>query len=204
MKELFNDAITKVNNKLLAVNKILNNISKINNNLYELVVDYCNNVENFNYEPYDLKYPYYGMKDEIMCIVNVINHLIALSKAFKEINYVNNDFELALKDLIDEEKNFLITYGMIFFEPFAWENWQEFATSKLKNRHELANAVLLSISLVQAENPEELLDNFYNTELLSYEVRTDIMDFIATNHIEQASINIYFNQKIVQNMALML
>ena len=182
MKELFNDAITKVNNKLLAVNKILNNISKINNNLYELVVDYCNNVENFNYEPYDLKYPYYGMKDEIMCIVNVINHLIALSKAFKEINYVNNDFELALKDLIDEEKNFLITYGMIFFEPFAWE----------------------SISLVQAENPEELLDNFYNTELLSYEVRTDIMDFIATNHIEQASINIYFNQKIVQNMALML
>ena len=204
MEEVFNNAVIKVNNKLLVINKLLVNISQIDNNLQELVSDYCNNVEDFNYEPYNFKYPYYGMKEEIMCIVNVINYLIALSRAFKEINYINKDYEIALKDLIDEERNFLITYGMIYFEPFSWNNWQEFATSKLKNRHELANAVLLSISLVQAENPEELLDNFYNTELLSYDVRTDIMDFIASNHISQDSIKLYFNQKIVNNLALML
>ena len=195
MEEIFNNAIIKLNNKLLAINKILVNISEINEDLQELVTDYCDNIKDYNYEPYDLKYPYYGMKEEIMCIVNVINYLIALSKAFKEINYINKDFE---------ERNFLITYGMIFFEPFSWQEWQEFAISKLKNRHELANAVLLSIGLVQTENPEKLLDNFYNAEILNYDVRADIIDFIATNHISQDIITLYFNQKIVNNLTLIL
>lgn len=204
MEELFNGIIEVLNEKFTNLNNILVSISKVDQNLNALVSNYFNNIASLSCEPYELKYPYEGMKEEVKYVLSIINNLVSLAYSFRKSNLQIKEFDEAFQDLLLTERKLYTIYTIPFLEPFAWANWYEFVDEKLKNRNELANALILAIDILQSEDPTEILDEFYDTEIIDFDMKTDILDFMADYHIEQTYIKDYFNQKIVYNFADMI
>ena len=204
MDKLFESVTDSLNETILNLNQVLANIAKNETKLYDSILNYFNEVIELKYEPYELVYPYIGMKEEILYTVNVVNKLIELNNNFIYNDYYNQNFSNALEKVIIAEREFFKTYGMVYFDPFSWDSWLVFADEYLIDRGQLIYTLLLAINILQDEDPVEILDNFYNSELLDMDAKLEILDFMAYNHLEQTNIKDYFTQRIVVNVAHVL
>ena len=200
MDEEFDIVTDNLNNTIININKILLNISNFNEEIKALIAHYYQSILDLNTcEEYELKYPYIGMEDEILYRCNVINNLGALLKEFSKIKYNNNELNKEYLNLLNKERDFYITYGKVFFEPIAWDAWQNFVKEKLTLRNELINTLLLAIRIVQDEYLDDALDGFYELEDIGQKKKYEILDFMAQYHIEQRYIMDYFINNIVDN-----
>lgn len=200
MDEEFDIVTDNLNNSIININKILLNISNLNEEIKTLIVSYYQSILELNTcEEYELKYPYIGMEDEILYRCNVINNLGILLKEFSKIKYNNIELNKEYLNLLNKERDFYITYGKVFFEPIAWDVWQNFVKEKLTLRNELINTLLLAIRIVQDEYLDDALDGFYELEDIGQKKKYEILDFMAQYHIEQKYIMDYFINNIVDN-----
>ena len=200
MDEEFDIVTDNLNNSIININKILLNISNLNEEIKTLIVSYYQSILELNTcEEYELKYPYIGMEDEILYRCNVINNLGILLKEFSKIKYNNIGLNKEYLNLLNKERDFYITYGKVFFEPIAWDVWQNFVKEKLTLRNELINTLLLAIRIVQDEYLDDALDGFYELEDIGQKKKYEILDFMAQYHIEQKYIMDYFINNIVDN-----
>ena len=200
MEEEFDLVTENLNNNIVEINKILLNICNISEEIKQLITDYYKNILDLETGiPYELKYPYSGMKEEIIYRVNVINNLAELLRNLSKIKYSNNDLNKEFLNLLNKERQFYITYGKIFFEPIAWEEWQDFANEKLTLRAELVNTLILAIRLLQDEYPEEALDEFHELDNIGENKKYEVLDFMAEYHIEQRYIKDYFMNNTIDN-----
>ena len=200
MEEEFDLVTENLNNNIIEINKILLNICNTNEEIKLLIAKYYKSILDLEPGiPYELKYPYIGMKEEIIYRISVINNLGELLKSFSKIKYYNIDLNKEFLNLLNKERQFYITYGKIFFEPIAWNEWQEFANEKLTLRVELVHTLILAIRLLQDEYPEEVLDEFHELDNISENKKYEVLDFMAEYHIEQRYIKDYFMNNTIDN-----
>ncbi len=195
--EIAND---NINNIIIEINKILINICNDNEESSSLISNYYKNIlELESGEEYDLKYPYIGMKEEIIYRCNVVNYLGELLKNLSKIKINDNNLNKMYLELLNYERNLYATYGKLYFEPIAWDEWYNFINEKLTLRKELINTIILAIRLLQDEYPEEVLDEFYELEDIDEKKKYEILDFMAMYHIEQRYIKDYFMNNTIDN-----
>lgn len=200
MEEEFDLVTDNLNNTIVEINKILLNVNDIDEQGKYLIANYYKSILDLETGiPYELKYPYTGMLEEINYRVKVINNLGELLKNLSKIKYFNKELNEKYLKLLNNEKDFYITYGKIFFEPIAWNIWQEFASEKLTLRKELIHTLILAIRLLQDEYPENVLDEFHELDNINENKKYEILDFMAEYHIEQRYIKDYFLQNTINN-----
>ena len=197
MVEEIEIAIEKANNE---INKALINISDSNEEASYLISNYYKNIlELESGEEYDLKYPYVGMKEEVIYRANVVNYLGELLKNLSKIKYCNNELDRMYLELLNCERTLYAIYGKLYFEPAAWNEWYDFINEKLTLRKELVHTLILAIRLLQDEYPEEVLDEFHELDIIDENKKYEILDFMAEYHIEQRYIKDYFLQNTINN-----
>ena len=200
MEEEFDLVTDNLNNNIIEINKILFNICNTSEEINQLIANYYKNILELEIgEPYELKFPYIGMKEEIIYRAKVINNLGELLKSLSKIKYFNKELNEIYLTLLNHERKYYITYGKVFFEPIAWNEWQNFANERLTLRKELIYTVILAIRLLQDEYSEEALDEFHELDIIDENKKYEILDFMAEYHIEQRYIKDYFINNTIDN-----
>ena len=202
MNEEFDIVTEKLNNTLITINKLLLSISEDSEEIKNLIAIYYNTIIEIEpQEEYNLKFPYFGLKEEIIFRSEVTNNLGILIKNLSSIKYNNQILNKLYLELLKNERQLYITYGKLFFEPLSWNIWEDFANKKLISRNDLIYTLILSIRLLQEDYPENVLDEFYDLEDICEDLKYEILDLMANYHIEQRYINDYFINNLVYNFA---
>ena len=129
----------------------------------------------------------------------IVNKLGELLKRFSKIKYQNKQLNDIYLRLLNAERELYITYGKIFFEPLAWNDWLNFVNEKLTLRKELYYTLILAIRISQDEYPDETINEFYELETLDINKKYEILDFVAEFHIEHDYIREFLITNIVNN-----
>ena len=180
MEQQFCEVEDNLNKYIIRINQLLLHGIEENDDIRDSVANYYSEILNDeNNVAFELKFPYFGIKEGLLYTAKVVSSLGCLNA----------------------ERQMFITFCTIFFEPFSWEKWQEFASEKLKLRSDLILTVILAIRLLQEDYPEEVLDEFQQLDTVEEAKKYEILDFMANNHLEQRYIYEYFINRIVNNFA---
>ncbi len=202
MEQQFCEVEDNLNKYIIRINQLLLHGIEENDDIRDSVANYYSEILNDeNNVAFELKFPYFGIKEGLLYTAKVVSSLGCLIKELSRLKYNNKELNDTYLLLLNAERQMFITFCTIFFEPFSWEKWQEFASEKLKLRSDLILTVILAIRLLQEDYPEEVLDEFQQLDTVEEAKKYEILDFMANNHLEQRYIYEYFINRIVNNFA---